>query len=485
VRGDVNADGGVSIIDAQQIARFSVGLSAATRINGPLATFPPVERVEIDPPSSWLAIGTAISLTAIPRDSAGASLAGCAGVTWSSSAPQVAAVSGAGIVTGMSQGTAVITATQQGKVGNTTIVVAPKPAVSLALLLPASGARIGKVLATQPVVELRDADGNRAASSTLPVTVTVSGGGALEGAATINPSGGLASFSNLQLLGPTGGFTLTYSAPGLSSISQTIRIALGQLLVGSSNPARTCADCEISVLDESGALVRRVGTDMNEPDLSPDGRSIVFKDNASRLKVLTTTDSLVRVLRAIWALWPQWSPDASRVAYIENSVDGWEVFTIKADGTDERRVTTNGLQDAYPSWAPDGASLIWTQAQGHCVNALIVGATIGTTRRQIAFPGDCLWYAYPRFSPDGTRLAVVVRTNNLWIANADGTGYRSIHTSACELGPIVWSPDGDQIAFSGCDAVGNREVLVIRSDGTGLRNVTNTPTINERVFSWR
>ncbi|MBU6367016.1 MAG: hypothetical protein KJT01_12465, partial [Gemmatimonadetes bacterium] len=37
VRGDVNADGAVSIVDAQQVGRFSVGLGAAARINTPLA----------------------------------------------------------------------------------------------------------------------------------------------------------------------------------------------------------------------------------------------------------------------------------------------------------------------------------------------------------------------------------------------------------------------------------------------------------------
>ncbi|MBU6367606.1 MAG: IPT/TIG domain-containing protein [Gemmatimonadetes bacterium] len=133
-RGDVNADGSVSIIDAQQIARFSVGLSAAARINTALFTPPAVATLTVAPTTASVAAGAAVAMLAIPRDSTSADVGGCAEVTWSSSAPAVATVRTDGVVTAVSPGTATITASSGGRTATATVTVtgggAAAPAVT-------------------------------------------------------------------------------------------------------------------------------------------------------------------------------------------------------------------------------------------------------------------------------------------------------------------------------------------------------------------
>jgi len=55
----------------------------------------------------------------------------------------------------------------------------------------------------------------------------------------------------------------------------------------------------------------------------------------------------------------------------------------------------------------------------------------------------------------------------------------------CGLGR--WSPDGTRIAFwhaPANPATNNTDIYAINTDGTGLANVTSTPTLREYVPDW-
>jgi len=110
-RGDVTNDGAVNVIDAQQIARFGVGLNAAARTGQPLWPVPTPAAMTVSPPDlygreafPW------VQLEADVVDGSGASLTGCVEVTWASDAPAVAGVDADGLVTQMTNGPVTITA---------------------------------------------------------------------------------------------------------------------------------------------------------------------------------------------------------------------------------------------------------------------------------------------------------------------------------------------------------------------------------------
>jgi uncharacterized protein YjdB len=86
----------------------------------------PVASVSVDPGSATLTVGSTTTLSATPRDSTGAPLNGRT-VTWSSDAPAIATVSGSGVVTAVSPGTAAIRASSEGKSGTASITVQPQP----------------------------------------------------------------------------------------------------------------------------------------------------------------------------------------------------------------------------------------------------------------------------------------------------------------------------------------------------------------------
>lgn len=96
---------------------------------------------------------------------------------------------------------------------------APQPTASqLAIRVNPFGTRLSAALATQPIVEVQDASGKLFTSGSVPVTAAIaSGGGTLNGTATVNSVAGVATFTDLSIAGSAGDRTLVFSAPGLSS----------------------------------------------------------------------------------------------------------------------------------------------------------------------------------------------------------------------------------------------------------------------------
>ncbi len=149
------AEAAAAVLPAVLAASLLVGCGGGS-------TEPPaVATVEVTAASATLAIGPAggqtRQLTAVTKRASGATLVGRL-VTWGTQAPTVASVSAAGVVTALGVGSAVITATSEGKVGTYTVFVEPV-SVSTVALTPVSPATfVGATL--QLIAEPRDSLGN-------------------------------------------------------------------------------------------------------------------------------------------------------------------------------------------------------------------------------------------------------------------------------------------------------------------------------------
>ena len=106
----------------------------------------------------------------------------------------------------------------------------PIVATQLALTTPAVGAASGAAFNTQPVVTLRDAQGSVVTTTTAVVTMTVSAGGTLVGAATATTVRGIATFVNAGIRGTAAlAYTLSFSSENLAAATQTISLTAGAL----------------------------------------------------------------------------------------------------------------------------------------------------------------------------------------------------------------------------------------------------------------
>ena len=83
---------------------------------------PPVATVQLSPTDDTVNVGQTTQLSATLKDASGEILSGRT-VTWSSDSPAVASVSQTGLVTGLTDGTAIITATSENVTGSASIEV--------------------------------------------------------------------------------------------------------------------------------------------------------------------------------------------------------------------------------------------------------------------------------------------------------------------------------------------------------------------------
>src|SRR5213593_917304 len=163
----------------------------------------PVATVTLTPASATVNEGQTLQLTATLKDANGNTLVGRS-ITWSNSNPSAAGVNGTGLVTGVTAGSATITATSEGKNGTSAITVVHMPVASVTVT-PASGtvpAGSSLPLTATP----KDANGNPLVGR----TVTWQSGNT--SAATVNGSGLVSGVA-------AGSATITATSEGQSGTS--------------------------------------------------------------------------------------------------------------------------------------------------------------------------------------------------------------------------------------------------------------------------
>jgi len=84
---------------------------------------------------------------------------------------------------------------------------------------------------------------------------------------------------------------------------------------------------------------------------------------------------------------------------------------------------------------------------------------------------------HPAWSPDGSRIAFVSTDNQIFVMKADGSGRRQITNTPTAKQEPAWSPDGTRIAYVAnsfdVDQQTDLEIWVINADGSGRTQVTN------------
>ncbi len=151
-------------------------------------------------------------------------------------------------------------------------------------------------------------------------------------------------------------------------------------------------------------------------------------------------------------------------------------------------VLVQGGQDILPVYSPDGSMIAFTSNADSANSTIEIMNSDGTNRRTVPGAAGKL----PSWSPDGSALAFIVQGANgesdVHVINIDGTGDRVVRTGVWNQ--VSWSPDGSQLAVTGSPNVptpnqteAQFDLYVVGIDGSGLRQLTNTPTY-EHFPAW-
>jgi len=246
---------------------------------------------------------------------------------------------------------------------------------------------------------------------------------------------------------------------------------------------------ELYVMSVDGRKQRpatRVNSLKMFPEWVPDGSAILYIAYAKAQPglFLTSRSPLVKpgpILQSHFAGRPvyrgRFDPTGEELAVV-SSVDGAaELFLVKRQGGQPRRLTNHPAIDITPAWSPDGRQIAFVSDRSGSPQLYIMNRD-GSNLQRLTFTGS--YNAAPTWSPDGRWIAYETRVRgqfDIWLIDPSGQiNFPVIQHPKSDEGP-TWSPDGRKLAFSSSRR-GRYDIYVADWNGENVLRVTESAGSN-------
>jgi dipeptidyl aminopeptidase/acylaminoacyl peptidase len=198
------------------------------------------------------------------------------------------------------------------------------------------------------------------------------------------------------------------------------------------------------------------GVRVSDPQIAPDGKTIVFVIARANLDENRWDAQLARIgvsggepammtsgRHGVSS--PRYSPDGKRVAFLASDGPGKDahiqIFAMAPDESDAKQITTAPMGVQQFAWSPDSESLAYATADEP-------EKKTGPERFNDSF----------EIQNDAFTVTVAPTSTHIWILPASGGAARRLTSGSWSLptshppgppaAPIAWSPDGSAIAFT-------------------------------------
>jgi Tol biopolymer transport system component len=156
-------------------------------------------------------------------------------------------------------------------------------------------------------------------------------------------------------------------------------------------------------------------------------------------------------------------------ASTKKNVRSWDLFTIKADGSERQQLTDTREPEQHPSWSPDGKKILFTRGDVMTnIDLYVMDVDSANVVRLTEHPERDQRGV---FSPDGETISFVSQRDGdvaVWLMAADGSNPRKLVQGR----QPSFSPDGRRIAFTSSAFDDNDEIYLIDLDGSNRTRLT-------------
>ncbi len=161
------------------------------------------------------------------------------------------------------------------------------------------------------------------------------------------------------------------------------------------------------------------------------------------------------------------APTTAKIAFSSNRDGNWEIYLMNPDGSQQKRLTQNTVNDFGPVWSPDGEQILFVSNRDGVSDLYVMDADGKRVRRVFRKSARRM---EPTWSPNGERIAFHAEEPrwSIQTATIHGADMKQVALAEWRGGNPSWSANGNEIAFVG--GIGaTRRILILKLRSGGIR----------------
>ena len=192
-----------------------------------------------------------------------------------------------------------------------------------------------------------------------------------------------------------------------------------------------------------------------------------------------------------------WSPDGKRIAFVSKRDNlGGEIYVMNADGTEVVRLTNGSASNSDPGWSKDGKQIVFASNRDAADPAVIRGPDFdiyvmnADGSQVVRLTNDNTFDGEPTFSTDGRQIAFVSKRDKpvdgteLYVMQTNGTGVTRLTFQDANVDYPSWDPHSRRLAFSVSGTPASDGVYTLNLDNSGLTRLTFGAPTSDGLPSW-
>src|SRR6266480_2140355 len=440
-----------------------------------------------------------LRLIAVAKDAAGTPLTGRT-ITWSTSDPSRATVSTSGLVTGVAAGSATISATAEGKAGQSAITVKFINIAGVGDFTETLVDQADGITCSDTGSYVFSQTGSAFEGTSGQVGTCVRGGSSNPNNIDSEPvTDGHVTVSTetMAFSVPSCQYTATLSGDPPTSISGTLSCQIVEFF-GTLNfsgtwhaaPGAPVASVTVTPATVLGSETAQLGVALkNAAGARLFGRPVTWSSGDQSIATVSATGIVTGLAAGTTTITATVEGKVgsapvtvafvdlpSPIAFQSDRSGNYEIYVMTRGGAPLVRLTNTTATDYWPAWSPDGAKLAFESDRDGNLEIYVMNAD-GTNATRLT--SNSTEDSSPAWSPGGTWIAFSCDPDGtasleICVINADGTNLVRLTNNPAPDGSPAWSRDGTKILFTSLRN-GNADLFIMNPDGTGVTAITGNP----------